>query len=113
MLVEEMNIALAVYNLGQLQDLLQLKKTLENLGLTWEEFKDYIEYRKEEHKRTGRSVTFITKPCPKCHGVMDIKSGDDGDSQWVCRNCRFGIYSPESVGETIRLFVKEKQDGIR
>ena len=86
----------------------EMKDLHEILGLfVWAELKGKtLEDLKELARRSKpkQRVRLASKPCPECGGIMKLSLGEEdmSDSQWTCKNCRFGEYVEKPFWEVIR-----------
>jgi hypothetical protein len=91
---------------GMWQDFVTMLRHLEQNGRTPADAFEYVERLK---KRTAAQIVpeainrrlsqLLEREarCPKCGELMQLLPGDDGDSHWACRRCRYGRYNKESV----------------
>jgi len=64
---------------------------------------EFLEYMRNTNFQRRKTLAIPTpeKVCPDCGGRMLLYPGDDNDSHWVCRQCRFSTYNQESFKEII------------
>ncbi len=113
---------LSAFRFGTIQDCKNIHFTLDEAGIGWEEFLDWIEDRsKRIIPSTQRKIPPVPKSrlkrrCPKCKAWLHLSEvnhhpklmvGEDFKSQWFCKHCDWVEYSNQDIETVAKPYIVE------
>ena len=111
------NSVVEAFKFGTLQDCMSVKRKLDENGISWEEFEEWVEEKKAEgvdRSRVGPRLV-MERHCPKCsegltlkpvnHGPGFMLDDDSLNSVWQCPSCGWEEYSKLKTEEEVKPFM--------